>query len=218
MLLGYRAQVLLKTAMVACGLPLLLATASFCLESWPPSKSSFDPLSSVSGAIEVRILDSGWLGLRSCLYHIDVHQGRVVQLENKPVSSQEFEIPPHGARSPAARLTTTGPITFRVRRARPTTSPHSRPQTVATSCSHPGMTDIRRAAEVKSRSSSNSRLTVAKFLALQFRIAIMSRVSLGRRIQKEWRYYCLRSAPGSAPWICSALSPATRFTTNPSAS
>ena len=94
MLLGYRAQVLLKTAMVACGLPLLLATASFCLESWPPSKSSFDPLSSVSGAIEVRILDSGWLGLRSCLYHIDVHQGRVVQLENKPVSSQEFEIPP----------------------------------------------------------------------------------------------------------------------------
>jgi hypothetical protein len=92
--LGYRAKVLLKTAIVACGLPLLLATASFCLESWPPSKSSFDPLPSVGGAIDVRILESGWRGLRSCLYQIDAHEGRVLQLENKRISSEEFEVPP----------------------------------------------------------------------------------------------------------------------------
>ena len=92
--LGYRAKVLLNTAIVACGLLSLLATASFCLESWPPSKTSFTPLPSVGGAIDVRILDSGWRGFRSCLYQIDVQGGRVLQLENRSIPGEEFEIPP----------------------------------------------------------------------------------------------------------------------------
>jgi hypothetical protein len=92
--LSYRAKVIRKTAIAACGFCLLLALASFCLESWPPAKSSFDPLPSARGLIDVRILDSGWLGFKSYLYQIDVHEGRVLELENKSVSPQEFEIPP----------------------------------------------------------------------------------------------------------------------------
>jgi hypothetical protein len=92
--LEYRAKILLKTAIVACGLFLLLAVASFCLEGWPPAKSSFDPVPSASGVIDVRILDSGLWGFKSYLYQIDVHEGRILELENKSVSREEFEIPP----------------------------------------------------------------------------------------------------------------------------
>jgi hypothetical protein len=92
--LGYRAKIIWKIATAACGLYLLLAVASFCLESWPPAKSSFQPLRSVSGVIDVRILDSGFWGFKSYLYQIDVNEGRVLELENKSVSPEEFEIPP----------------------------------------------------------------------------------------------------------------------------
>jgi hypothetical protein len=92
--LGYRAEILWKTAIVACGLALLLSLASFCLESWPPAKSSFDPLRSVGGVIDVRILDSGVWGFKSYLYQIDVNEGRVLELENKSISSEEFSNPP----------------------------------------------------------------------------------------------------------------------------
>jgi len=92
--LAYRAKVLLQTAIVACGVLVLLAIASFCRQSWPPAKNSFDPLPSPRGVIDVRILDSGWSGFKSYLYQIDVNEGRVLQLENKTISREEFEIPP----------------------------------------------------------------------------------------------------------------------------
>jgi hypothetical protein len=92
--LGYRAKFLLKTASIACGVLLLLATVNFCLESWPPAKNSFDPLPSTGGVIDVRILDSGWSGYKSYLYQINVNEGRILELENKSISPQEFEIPP----------------------------------------------------------------------------------------------------------------------------
>lgn len=95
--LGYRAKIIGKTAIAACGLYLLLAIASFCLESWPPAKSSFDSLRSVDGVVDVRILDSGLWGLKSYLYQIDANEGRVLELENKSVSSEEFAIPPWSA-------------------------------------------------------------------------------------------------------------------------
>jgi hypothetical protein len=91
---GYRAKIIWKTAIAACGFCFLLALASFCLESWPLAKSSFDPLPSARGVIDVRILDSGLRGFKSYLYQIDVRAGRVLELENKSVSPQEFEIPP----------------------------------------------------------------------------------------------------------------------------
>jgi hypothetical protein len=94
LLRGYRAKVVSQTAIVACALASLLAIASYCLESWPPAKSSFDPLPSVGGVIDVRILDSGWSGYKSYLYQIDVNEGRTLELENKSVSVEEFEIPP----------------------------------------------------------------------------------------------------------------------------
>jgi hypothetical protein len=92
--LGYRAKTIWKTAIAACGLFLVLAIASFCLESWPPAKSSFEPVHSVGGVIDVRILDSGWWGFKSYLYQIDVNEGRVLEFENKSLSREEFEIPP----------------------------------------------------------------------------------------------------------------------------
>jgi hypothetical protein len=92
--LGNRAKTIWKTAIAACAVCLLLAIASFCLDSWPPVKSSFDPLPYPGGVIDVRILDSGWLGFRSYVYQIDLREGRVLELENKSVSQQEFEIPP----------------------------------------------------------------------------------------------------------------------------
>jgi len=92
--LGYRAKIIWKTAVVACGLYSLLAIASFCLESWPPAKSSFARLPSVGGMIDVRILDSGLWGFKSYLYQIDLSEGRVLELENKSVSSEEFANPP----------------------------------------------------------------------------------------------------------------------------
>jgi len=94
LLRGYRAKVVSQTAIVACALASLLAIASYCLESWPPAKSSFDPLPSVGGVIDVRILDSGRSGYKSYLYQIDVNEGRTLELENKSVSVEEFEIPP----------------------------------------------------------------------------------------------------------------------------
>jgi hypothetical protein len=92
--LGYRAKIIWKTTIAAFGLSLLLAIASFCLESWPQAKSNFDPLRSVRGVIDVRILDSGWLGFKSYLYQIDLNEGRVLELENKSISSAEFATPP----------------------------------------------------------------------------------------------------------------------------
>jgi hypothetical protein len=109
--LGYRAKVLLKTAIAACGLYLLLAIASFCLESWPPAKSSFDPLRSVSGVIDVRILDSGLWGFKSYFYQIDVNEGWVLELENKSLSLEEFEDPPWRA-LPGGHIDTRGSHTF----------------------------------------------------------------------------------------------------------
>jgi hypothetical protein len=109
--LGYRAKVLLKTAIAACGLYLLLAIASFCLESWPPAKSSFDPLRSVSGVIDVRILDSGLWGFKSYLYQIDVSEGRVLELEDESVSSEEFANPPWRA-PPGGHIDTGGSHSF----------------------------------------------------------------------------------------------------------
>lgn len=97
--LGYRARIVSKTAIAACGLYSLLAIASFCVESWPPAKSSFDPLRSAGGTIDVRILDSGLWGFKSYLYQIDVNEGRVLELENKSLSSEEF------ANSPGLPLT-----------------------------------------------------------------------------------------------------------------
>jgi hypothetical protein len=92
--LGYRAKIIRKTEIIACGMLSSLAIASFCLENWPPAKSSFDPLRSANGVIDVRILDSGLWGFKSHLYQIDVNEGRVLELENKSISSEEFEIPP----------------------------------------------------------------------------------------------------------------------------
>jgi hypothetical protein len=60
-------------------------------------KSSFDPLLSVSGVIDVCILDSGWWGFKSYLYQIDVNEGRVLELENKSLSREEFADPPSRA-------------------------------------------------------------------------------------------------------------------------
>ena len=97
--LGYRAKVVWKTAVAACGLYSLLAILSFCLESWPPAKSSFDPLASVGGVIDVHILDSGLWEFKSYLYQIDVNEGRVLELGNKSVSREEF------ANSPGLPLT-----------------------------------------------------------------------------------------------------------------
>jgi hypothetical protein len=91
---GYRAKITWKTAIVACALASLLAIASYCLESWPPAESSFDPLPSVGGVIDVRILDSGWSGYKSYLYQINVNEGWILELENKSVSVEELEIPP----------------------------------------------------------------------------------------------------------------------------
>jgi len=109
--LGYRANIIWKTAIAACGLYLLLAIASFCLESWPPAKSSFDPLPSTGGVIDVRILDSGLWGFKSYLYQIDVHEGRVSELENKSVSSEEFANPPWRA-LPGGHIDTDGSHSF----------------------------------------------------------------------------------------------------------
>ncbi len=92
--LGYRAKVVLKTIILACGLPSLLAIASFCLGNWPPSKSSFDSLRSADGVVYVRILDSGLWGLKSYLYEIRVNEGQILELESKSVTSEEFETPP----------------------------------------------------------------------------------------------------------------------------
>ena len=103
--LGYRAKILWKTAIAACGLYMLLAIASFCLESWPRAKNSFDPLRSAADTIDVRILDSGLLGFKSYLYQIDVNEGRVLELENKSVSSEEFANPPWSA-PPGAHIDT----------------------------------------------------------------------------------------------------------------
>jgi hypothetical protein len=92
--LGYRAKIIWETAIAACGLYVLLAIASFCLESWPPAKSGFDPLPSADGVIDVRILDSGLWGFKSYHYQIDLNEGRVLELENKSLSSEEFANPP----------------------------------------------------------------------------------------------------------------------------
>lgn len=92
--LKHRTKVILKTMIVVCGLPLLLATASFCVGNWPPSKSNFNPVPTVDGVIDVRILDSGLSGFRSYLYQIDIKEGRVLELENKSLSSEEFANPP----------------------------------------------------------------------------------------------------------------------------
>jgi hypothetical protein len=92
--LGYRTKVVSKTIVLACGLPLSLAIASFCFGNWPPSKSSLDSLRSADGVVYVRILDSGWWGLKSYLYEIRVNEGRVLELENKSITSEEFETPP----------------------------------------------------------------------------------------------------------------------------
>jgi hypothetical protein len=97
--LGYCARALLQTAIIACGVLALLAIASFCLESWPPAKSSFEPLPSPRAVIDVRILDSGLWGFTSYLYQIDVKEGRVLRLENKSIPSEEFEIAPGRALS-----------------------------------------------------------------------------------------------------------------------
>jgi hypothetical protein len=99
--LGYRAKTTWKTGIVACALFLSLALASFCLESWPRAKSAFDPPPSIGGVIDVRILDSGLWGFKSYLYRIDVSEGRVLELENKSPSSEEFANPPWSAPSGA---------------------------------------------------------------------------------------------------------------------
>jgi hypothetical protein len=109
--LGYRAKTIWKTAVAACGLYSLLAIGSFCMESWPPAKSSFDSLPSAGGVIDVRVLDSGLWGFKSYLYQIDVNEGRVLELENKSVSSEEFANPPWSA-PPGAHIDTGGSHSF----------------------------------------------------------------------------------------------------------
>jgi hypothetical protein len=99
--LAYRAKTIWNTGIVACALFLSLALASFCLEGWPPAKSAFDPLPSIGGVIDVRILDSELWGFKSYLYRIDVSEGRVLELENKSLSSEEFANPPWSAASGA---------------------------------------------------------------------------------------------------------------------
>jgi hypothetical protein len=92
--LGYRAKTILKTAIVASGSSLSLAIAGFCLENCPPAQSSFASRRSVRELIDVRILDAGRWGLKSYLYQIGLNEGRLLELENKSISSEEFEIPP----------------------------------------------------------------------------------------------------------------------------
>jgi hypothetical protein len=184
--LKHRTKVILKTMIVVCGLPLLLATASFCVGNWPPSKSNFNPVPTVDGVIDVRILDSGLSGFRSYLYQIDIKEGRVLELENKSLSSEEFANPPWHS-LPGGHIDTGGSHSFAG-----IVSPNG--QYVALS------SGISRPVQVKSRSSWKGRGTTPKLFGLQFRLAIMCGVSLGRRIRRLSRYFCLRSDLASGPW------------------
>jgi hypothetical protein len=61
--------------------------------------------------IDVRVLDSGLWGFKSYLYQIDVNERRVLELENKSVSSEEFANPPWSA-PPGAHIDTGGSHSF----------------------------------------------------------------------------------------------------------